>query len=134
VHLLQDSPSLVETTLAYLSRSEVSAGFKGDLNAPRPKQDKPRYDKDNLLRKRYKITIDDYEHLSQSQDHLCAICRRPETKPSKHGTIQSLSLDRNIQSNVIRGLLCASCKLMLFGINEELELLRRIIAYLTRFR
>lgn len=134
VHLLQDDPNLVETALAYLSRSELSEGFKGDLSVPKPKRDKPRYDKDLLLRKRFGITIDDYERLSQSQNHLCAICQRSETRPSKHGTIQTLMLDRNIPTNVIRGLLCAACKLAMISIGDDPKLLRHVIAYLARFR
>lgn len=66
------------------------------------------------LKCRYGITKEEYEALSDSQNHLCAIC----DKPCKTG--QRLVVDHNHETGKNRGLLCKSCNLHLGVLEKEL--------------
>ena len=69
--------------------------------------------RERLLRKEYKIGCSDYEAMFVAQDGRCAICCRPETRRNRRGAVQWLSVDHDHATGKVRGLLCASCNLMI---------------------
>ena len=80
------------------------------------------------LRRSYGITHDDYLVMLESQQKKCAIC---ETR--KPGTGKKyFSVDHNHDTNAIRQLLCSACNTGLGQFRDNLELLRKAVAYLEQ--
>ena len=84
--------------------------------------------KDLLLRRKFGITLAEYDRMHQQQDGLCAICRRPERAVhARTGRLKSLAVDHNHTTGKIRGLLCRE----LFA--ENAAALASAIAYLANY-
>ena len=74
---------------------------------------------------------EDYLKLSENQNHVCAICKKPEKILSrKRDRIKGLSIDHCHETNKIRGLLCHHCNVALGSFNDSIELLQSAINYL----
>jgi Autographiviridae endonuclease VII len=83
-------------------------------------------DRDGHLRRKYGITIDDYEHMLDEQGGGCRICGAP---PPDGG---SLHVDHDHETDVVRGLLCFKCNNAIGLFAEEYELFQRAADYLDR--
>lgn len=81
--------------------------------------------RESRLKKKYGITIDDYEAMLRKQNGCCAICER---KPGK----RSLHVDHCHDTGRVRGLLCFRCNFGLSWFNEDQELLRKAARYVKR--
>ena len=80
---------------------------------------------------KYGISQDDYDRLFAEQGGVCAICRKPETAKDRLGrTRTNLSVDHDHRTGAIRGLLCHHCNAALGHVDDDLELLRSLVAYL----
>lgn len=66
------------------------------------------------LRRRYGLTIAQYDEMLAAQGGVCAICRQPETY-ARLGKIQRLAIDHDHETGMIRGLLCNRCNRRLGG-------------------
>lgn len=64
---------------------------------------KKRSNRNCELRKRYGITLEQFEEMAAKQKGRCAVCRQPPR--NKHG----LCLDHCHRTGRVRGLLCAGC-------------------------
>lgn len=79
--------------------------------------------------KKYGITEADYKRMFKAQHGRCAICLKKETRGrGKH----SLSVDHCHATNIVRGLLCRKCNLIV-GHVEDPKVLAALVAYLARF-
>jgi hypothetical protein len=67
------------------------------------------------------------------EQKICDICGMPETKISKNGNLFNLAQDHNHITGKNRGLLCSRCNTMLGKINENIDILKKMIEYLKRF-
>lgn len=84
------------------------------------------------LLKQYGMTVDAYRTLVEAQNGLCKICGKPETQPTKNGSgVRELSVDHDHRTGRVRGLLCNKCNVRLGMVDDDLELLRKMIDYLT---
>lgn len=72
------------------------------------------------LKRKYGLTIKQYNNLLNKQNGVCAICGKPETTIIK-GTTSNLSVDHNHITGEIRGLLCIKCNVALgsFMVDKE---------------
>lgn len=85
------------------------------------------------LRKRYGMTVEDYEALAESQEYLCAICGKPERQTDpRYGTVLDLAVDHCHETGHIRGLLCSACNTAIGKFNDDPDTIRAAIAYLER--
>ena len=75
------------------------------------------------LKKRYGLTLVEYEKMVDAQDGLCLICKGRE----------KLCVDHNHATGHIRGLLCFKCNIALWIIEDQL-LLDAAILYLKIFK
>ena len=79
-----------------------------------------------VLRKRYGITVEEYDALLAAQDGCCAICRKPPREGSR------LYVDHDHETNQVRGLLCPSCNTslewMLIHLEEAEQYVRGLIS------
>jgi hypothetical protein len=78
-------------------------------------------------KKKYGISSEQYNEMFIKQDGYCAIC-------GGHQTLfdTSLAVDHCHSSNIIRGLLCRNCNLMLGFAKDNLETLKKAINYLKK--
>lgn len=81
------------------------------------------------LRRRYKMSPEEYDSLLASQNGLCAICHKPKSD-NKQSTL--LYVDHHHGKNVVRGLLCHHCNSGLGAFRDSIDLLKRAIKYLKR--
>jgi recombination endonuclease VII len=65
----------------------------------------------DFYKKRYGITIDDYDRMLTKQDGRCAVCRK--------ATATRLAVDHCHRLNKVRGLLCNGCNSMLAGAKDD---------------
>lgn len=77
------------------------------------------------LRRRYGLTPEQYAAANDNQGGVCAICRRPCARRSR------LSVDHDHSTGVVRGLLCDSCNLGIGKFDDDPDLLKSAMEYLT---
>jgi len=56
------------------------------------------------LKRRYGITIEDYNRMFNEQNGCCAICKKHQTHFEK-----ALAVDHDHETEKVRGLLCRAC-------------------------
>lgn len=97
-------------------------------------EDRERYQRTNgkdrvfeqSLKKRYGITLAQYNQMSADQGHVCAMCsEKPETAKRMH-------VDHDHVTGKIRALLCHHCNLLLGNAKDSIDRLRLAIAYLEQ--
>lgn len=74
--------------------------------------------------KKYGLTIEEYEEKYKQQDGKCAIC---EIQP-----LERLNIDHCHETGKVRDLLCRNCNHALGNVNDDPDLLRRLISYLEK--
>lgn len=83
------------------------------------------YKRQRHLDKRYGLTIDDYEAKRAAQGGACTIC----------GVIpETLVVDHDHETGVIRDLLCGRCNTALGYLQEQPEIADNAAAYLRRWK
>jgi len=85
----------------------------------------------NDLRRKYGITVAQYELILKSQNGVCVICKQPETIKYRN-KIRRLAVDHNHTTGKIRGLLCFYCNTLLAHVENNPEILKEIPRYLER--
>lgn len=81
--------------------------------------------RDGELRKRYGITLVEYERLSVSQGGVCAICKQAAEGYELH-------LDHCHATGRVRGLLCACCNTALGKFRDDVTILRAAADYIEQ--
>lgn len=84
----------------------------------------PKKIKDVQLKWKYGISFKDYIRLSKSQKNKCAIC----------GKLKKLQVDHNHKTGKIRGLLCQNCNFVLGFVKDKINILKKSILYLKRYK
>ena len=83
------------------------------------------------LKKRFGITLEYYYEMLNKQNHVCAICKRPENAVDhRTGLPRALAVDHCHISGKIRGLLCTQCNRGLGKFNDNTEYLESAVEYL----
>lgn len=86
----------------------------------------PRKAKDRRLRKKFNLTIEQYDEMLAAQDGRCYICRK---KPRGD---KMLAVDHDHTTGLVRGLCDDHCNYALLGaFHENVDLFRRAVEYLT---
>ena len=87
-----------------------------------------RYETDRRahLKRKYKITEEDYKQMYEQQKGCCAICQ-------KQIEFRKLCVDHSHETNKVRGLLCKSCNLAIGSFKDDILLLENAINYLRRY-
>lgn len=81
----------------------------------------------HMIKKKYGLTLDQYDEMVQRQSGLCALCRRPPLRTN-------LAVDHDHSTGAIRMLLCDLCNQGLGCLKDDPELLRRAAEYIEKFR
>lgn len=83
------------------------------------------------LKKRFGITLETYREILKKQNHVCAICGRPENAVDhRTGLPRALAVDHDHLTGKIRGLLCTQCNRGLGKFNDNLLYLKSAVKYL----
>lgn len=80
------------------------------------------------LKRKFNITLEEYNILSVKQKHVCYICNNPETLE----TLKYLSVDHCHKTGLIRGLLCSKCNRGLGCFRDNIYFLEKAIKYLKK--
>jgi hypothetical protein len=84
-------------------------------------------DRTRHLKKRYGLGIDDYIELHKSQGGVCAICGEVSR------VRETLVVDHDHKSGVVRGLLCYRCNLVIGMMGDANDLFVKASEYLRRY-
>lgn len=80
------------------------------------------------LKRKFGITLEDYQQMFDKQSGLCAICGRPNS------INKLLAVDHNHKTGKIRALLCHGCNLAIGHAREDEGILIKMIEYLKQHR
>jgi hypothetical protein len=80
------------------------------------------------LKKKYGMTLEDYERMLEAQGGGCAICGRPPREDI------SLHVDHDHETGLIRGLLCFPCNNAIGLMKDDPERLHRAADYVATKR
>lgn len=97
------------------------------------KERQQKYRKAADLKKSYGISLEQFNEMLVSQSALCAICHKPETQiHHKSGLPYQLAVDHCHKTNAVRQLLCSRCNRTLGMVNDDVELLEKMIEYVKK--
>lgn len=77
----------------------------------------------SMYKRKYGITVEDYDHMVEAQGNKCAICRRTQPKGKR------FHVDHIHGTNVIRGLLCTHCNTGIGLLADDPKVLRTAADY-----
>jgi hypothetical protein len=83
------------------------------------------------LKRRYGIKLDEYDELFTSQKGLCAICHNPPKGIHSSGRAHILHVDHCHTTGKIRGLLCTACNQALGMFKEDIGILKKAMEYIN---
>jgi hypothetical protein len=82
--------------------------------------------RDNVIRKQYGITLQEYNDMLEKQDYKCAICGNEDEVEGR-----KLAIDHCHTSGAVRGLLCGKCNRGLGLFYDNQDLLEKAKQYLN---
>lgn len=82
--------------------------------------------KDQHLRRKYNISLNDYTLMLEQQNYKCWVC------DAEHGQTrtQALNVDHDHTTGEVRGLLCNRCNFVLGEVKDNTRTLEKLILYL----
>lgn len=115
--------SKTDIKLGYLTecRSCRSATFRESYNTDPQKRDQQ-------YRKKYGITVAEYEEMFAAQQGCCMICNRPDVGGKR------LNVDHDHDTGQARGLLCRACNRGIGMFGDDPELVMAAADYLLKFK
>ena len=93
----------------------------------------PIYYRKSELRRKFGLTLEDYQGMMDKQNGLCAICERPETA-IRLGKVLPLAVDHCHRTGENRGLLCTACNIGIGSLQDDPELLRKAAEYVEKWK
>lgn len=103
------------------------------LNGQRFRDCNPEYETNKALKKRYGITLEEYNSFFERQGGVCAICGNPETAKDYSGEVRKLSLDHDHATGVVRGLLCNNCNAGIGMLQDSILVIEKALEYLRSY-
>lgn len=80
----------------------------------------------SMLRSRFGLAVDQYNHMVKEQHNRCAICKKRPAPPKR------LCVDHCHQTGRIRGLLCSLCNLGIGHMQDDPQIVRAALHYLLK--
>jgi hypothetical protein len=80
---------------------------------------------DNIIRKQYGISMQEFNELLKHQGGGCAICAKPISALRRR-----MNIDHCHETNVVRGILCSGCNTGLGHLGDNLDGLQRALDFL----
>lgn len=92
----------------------------------------PDFERMRMLKRRYNMTMEEFDVRLAKQRFGCAICKRPETSLGRSRKVKCLAVDHCHSTGKIRGLLCYDCNVTLGRMGESIERLEAMIGYIRK--
>jgi hypothetical protein len=97
--------------------------------------------RNQVIKKRFGLTPEEFNQLYLKQGGVCAICKRPEVKRDVKGNIRMLAVDhdhaccptKKTCGKCIRGLLCDACNLAIGAMQDDPLRLQSAIEYVKKW-
>ena len=90
---------------------------------------------EQVLRREYGITLDEYNQKHREQAGRCAVCRKPEAvRVSATGKPYRLSVDHDHATGAVRGLLCRRCNTLVWALEDNHTTLDAVRGYIERWQ
>lgn len=87
------------------------------------------------LKKKYGISLQKYNEMLVEQKGVCYICKNPETQLDHRTSLPyNLSVDHCHSSGNVRRLLCNRCNRTLGMVDDNIDLLEKMIMYVNEFK
>ncbi len=90
-----------------------------------------RKNREQRLKRKFGITIEQFEAMREAQGNVCAICGEPNSRV-RMGRVSDLAVDHDHVTNKLRDLLCYHCNSGLGHFNDSPITLWRAIRYLRK--
>lgn len=119
--------SSLRNFLIPFKKGDIPHNKKNDEGTIESFGSRKKYYQNYELKRKFNITIHDYENILKSQDCRCAICGGYQIENRK------LAVDHNHRTGKIRGLLCNSCNAGIGFMKENKQTLQNAISYLEIF-
>ena len=87
-----------------------------------------RSNRNRELKRKYGLSIEEYEVKLKEQDCVCAICKQPSSD------LKSLAVDHDHTNGKIRGLLCSKCNLGIGNLEDNPEHLINAKRYIEEYK
>jgi DNA-directed RNA polymerase subunit RPC12/RpoP len=88
-----------------------------------------KYNRDKYLKRKYKISLKQYDALLKKQGYLCAICGKPQKDSKLH-----FDVDHDHVRGVVRGLLCRYCNSRLLKyLRDDVNKAKGLVRYLNKW-
>lgn len=84
--------------------------------------------RESALRRKYDISLEDYESMLKDQDGKCGICGT--MTPSNRKAVKHMYIDHCHTTGQVRGLLCSKCNSSIGLLNDDPALVRRAVTWL----
>ena len=115
------------------ARNDLSTGHTSHCKACRRKRTRRDMKngsiRDRELRRKYGISLEDYQCMVNEQGDCCAICGTVE-KGEARGHKRYWSVDHDHNTGAVRGLLCQKCNTLIGLAGDDIAILKRAIEYL----
>jgi|Wag4MinimDraft_6_1082665.scaffolds.fasta_scaffold19564_2 hypothetical protein len=85
------------------------------------------------LKRKYNLTVEEYDEMLKSQNGVCAICFQPEKSMYKDKPFR-LAVDHCHKTFKVRALLCRDCNQTLGKFNEDITRFQNVIDYLMKHK
>lgn len=87
------------------------------------------------LKKKYGLTVEQFDQMLVEQGGVCAVCRKTENaKHAVTGGVRNLAVDHCHDSGQVRGLLCTNCNRGMGNFSDDVETLSAAIEYLEKHK
>jgi hypothetical protein len=92
-------------------------------------EENPKRTKNNDLKRLYGITLDEHTQMYEEQNGVCAVCEKPGD-----GKWKKLCVDHDHKTGKVRQLLCRNCNMVLGQIDDSINHLEKLKAYLQKHK
>ena len=113
---------------------DYTSKHRDEMNAKARAKYNPEAHREKHLKKKFNLTLSEYELMLKTQDGVCAICKNPETKLDRTGKVSPLSTDHDHLTNKVRSLLCHRCNSALGYLRENTSIMYSMIEYVNSFK
>lgn len=90
--------------------------------------------RDVWLRRKFRITLEEFLAIKAAQGGVCAVCKNPERRKIVGNEVAELCVDHCHDTGEIRGLLCSTCNSGIGHLGDTEEALERALEYLRAHR
>lgn len=106
-------------------------------NNPRPRRTTPEKDWAQALKRKYGLTVEQFDQMWSEQEGKCAICKSemepPQFGRGRGGPARGVVVDHDHETDEVRGLLCRLCNVGLGSLGDSLTTLQSAVAYLEKY-